>query len=68
MKYLAGKHITSSYEPNRLMSPIGLWRWYIKAIITILDIIHRPVFYLKAERFEGWIVSAFRRNLLSWAP
>jgi hypothetical protein len=28
-------------------SPIGLWRWYINVTITILDIIHRPVFYLK---------------------
>jgi hypothetical protein len=27
--------------------PIGLWRWYINIAITILDIIHRPVFYLK---------------------
>jgi hypothetical protein len=25
----------------------GLWRWYINITITILDIIHRPVFYLK---------------------
>jgi hypothetical protein len=27
---------------------IGLWRWY-NIIITILDIIHRPVFYEKSE-------------------
>jgi hypothetical protein len=26
---------------------IGLWRWYINITITILEIIHRPVFYLK---------------------
>jgi hypothetical protein len=26
---------------------IGLWRWYINVTITIMDIIHRPVFYLK---------------------
>jgi hypothetical protein len=25
----------------------GLWRWYINITITILDIIHRPVFSLK---------------------
>jgi hypothetical protein len=37
------KHITS---PLRLMRSIGVWRWYI-ITITILDIIHRPVFYLK---------------------
>jgi hypothetical protein len=28
------------------MLSIGLWRWYINMIITIMDIIHRPVFYL----------------------
>jgi hypothetical protein len=26
---------------------IGLWRWYINITITILDIIHCPVFHLK---------------------
>jgi hypothetical protein len=29
------------------MPSTGLWRWYINITITILDIIHRPVFYLK---------------------
>jgi hypothetical protein len=29
------------------MLSIGLWRWYINITITILDIIHHPVFYLK---------------------
>jgi hypothetical protein len=32
------------------MLSIGLWRWYISITITILDIIHRPAFYLK-QRF-----------------
>jgi hypothetical protein len=31
------------------MLSIGLWRWYINITITILDIIHRPVFYLKHD-------------------
>jgi hypothetical protein len=31
------------------VKPIGLWRWYINITITILDIIHRPVFYLKHD-------------------
>jgi hypothetical protein len=33
------------------MLSIGLWRWYeyINITITILDIIHRPVFYLKYD-------------------
>jgi hypothetical protein len=29
------------------MLSIGVWRWYINITITILDIIHRTVFYLK---------------------
>jgi hypothetical protein len=29
------------------MLSIGLWRLYINITITILDIIHRPVFHLK---------------------
>jgi hypothetical protein len=39
------------YEPNRLMLrvSIGLWRWYINVTITILDIIHYSVFYLKLD-------------------
>jgi hypothetical protein len=41
------KHITSLYDPNRLMPSLGLWRWYINITITVLDIIHRAVFYLK---------------------
>jgi hypothetical protein len=28
------------------MLSTGLWRWYINITITILDIIHHPVFYL----------------------
>jgi hypothetical protein len=35
------------YEPNRLMLSIGLRRVYINVIITILDIGHRAVFYVK---------------------
>jgi hypothetical protein len=33
------------------MLSVGLWRWYINITITILDIIHRPVFYLHLLRF-----------------
>jgi hypothetical protein len=45
--YLAGNRLCLRYEPNRLMLSIGFWRWYINITITIRDIIHRPVFYLK---------------------
>jgi hypothetical protein len=31
------------------MLSIGLWRWYINITITILNNIHRPVFYLKHD-------------------
>jgi hypothetical protein len=34
----------SNYE---YMQQEGLWRRYINITITTLDIIHRPVFYLK---------------------
>jgi hypothetical protein len=34
------------------MPSIGLWRWYINITITILDIIHRPVFYLRHDVSE----------------
>jgi hypothetical protein len=37
------------YEPNRLMLSMDLQRWYISVIITILDIIHLLVFYLKHD-------------------
>jgi hypothetical protein len=45
--YLTGNILRLRYEPNRLMLSVGLWRRYINVTITILDIIHRPVFYLK---------------------
>jgi hypothetical protein len=35
------------YSYLRHTRSIGLWRWYINIPITILDIIHRPVFHLK---------------------
>jgi hypothetical protein len=31
---------------------VGLWRWYINITVTILDIIHRPVFYLNQNISE----------------
>jgi hypothetical protein len=46
VRNLKGNTLRLRYEPNRLMLSIGLWRWYIYITITILDIIHRPVFYL----------------------
>jgi hypothetical protein len=38
---------TSINNRNVCSSNSGFWRWYINIIITILDIIHRSVFYLK---------------------
>jgi hypothetical protein len=51
------------YEPNRLMLSIGLWRWYINITITILDIILRPVFYLKLNS-TLWICLYLTGNTL----
>jgi hypothetical protein len=47
--HLTGITLHLRYEPNRLMLYIYIymWRWHINIIITILDIIHRHVFYLK---------------------
>jgi hypothetical protein len=36
------------------MLSVGLWRWYINIIITILDIICRPVFYLNYVSETGF--------------
>jgi hypothetical protein len=46
------KHITSPLRAHRLMLSIGLWRWYINITITILNIIHRPVFHPKHDTSE----------------
>jgi hypothetical protein len=35
---------------------IGFRRWHINTTITILDIIHRPVFYLKTRRIGDCIL------------
>jgi hypothetical protein len=45
--YFTGNTLRLRYESNRLMLSIGLWRWYVNITATILDTIHRPVFYLK---------------------
>jgi hypothetical protein len=50
--YLTGNTLRLRYEPNRLMLSIGLWEMYITITITILDIVHRPVFYLKQDVSE----------------
>jgi hypothetical protein len=46
------KDITSPLRAHRLMLFMGLGRWYINITITILDIIHRTVFYLKHDVSE----------------
>jgi hypothetical protein len=40
------------------MLSIGLCQWYVNVTITILDIIHSPVFYLKDDVSEAgfWIM------------
>jgi hypothetical protein len=49
--YLTGNTLRLRYGPERIMLYIGLSRQYINKIITILDIIHRPVFYLKLSSY-----------------
>jgi hypothetical protein len=50
--YLTGKKLRLRYEPSRLMLSVGLWRWYINITITIRDIIHHSIFYLKHDISE----------------
>jgi hypothetical protein len=38
---------TYSFGHNRYIRVIGLWQWCINITIAVLDIIYRPVFYLK---------------------
>jgi hypothetical protein len=35
---------------------ISLWQWHINVTVTVLDIIHRPVYYFKAWSFGNWIL------------
>jgi hypothetical protein len=56
------KHITSPYEPNRLMRSIGLWRWYTNITVAILDFIHCLACYLNTR----WIILVpHRRHITS---
>jgi hypothetical protein len=50
--YMTGNTLRLCYEPNRLILSIVLRWWYINVTITILDIIHCPVFYLKQDVSE----------------
>jgi hypothetical protein len=56
-------HLLLRYEPNRLMLSTGLWRWYINITITILDIIHRSVFYLKLNSIGVSVIN--RKHIIS---
>jgi hypothetical protein len=51
--YLTRNTLRLRYESNRLMLSVGLWRWYINIMITILDVIHCPAFYLKRDISEN---------------
>jgi hypothetical protein len=49
-------HYIFANEHNRLMLPIGLWRWYINLIIIILVNIHNPILF-RTWHFRNWILS-----------
>jgi hypothetical protein len=40
------------FQTCSIIRCIGLWRWYINITITIFNIIHRPLFYLKHDASE----------------
>jgi hypothetical protein len=50
------------------MLSTGLWRWYINITITILDIIHRPVFYLKLNVSETGICLRLQVESTQFSP
>jgi hypothetical protein len=60
---LTGNTLRLRYEPSRLMLSVGLWWWYINITITILDISHRPVLYLKLS-LTLWVCPYITRNKL----
>jgi hypothetical protein len=51
--YLTRNTLRLHYEPNRSVLSIGLWRWYNNITITILYIIHRPVFLFKTQLYRS---------------
>jgi hypothetical protein len=65
--YLTANTLRLRYESNRLMLSADLWRLYIIISITILDIIHSPVFYLK-QCFGDWILSPSSGGTYSVGP
>jgi hypothetical protein len=44
---------------------VGLWRWYVNITITIMDIIHRPVFYLKTQPNSISLSVPHRKHIMS---
>jgi hypothetical protein len=50
--YLTGNTLRLRYEPESLMPSIGVCLRYINITITIMGIIHRPVFYMKHDVSE----------------
>jgi hypothetical protein len=47
------------------LSSVGLWRWYINITITILDIIHRIVSYLKLNFNSTGLSVPHRKHITS---
>jgi hypothetical protein len=65
--YLRGNTLCLRYVPNRVMLSIGLWRWYSNTTITILGIIHRPVFYLRHDASETGFCLHLQKALIEAA-
>jgi hypothetical protein len=58
--YLKGNTLRLRYELNRLMLSIALRRWNININFTILDIIYRPILYLKYNVSETGLCLCFQ--------
>jgi hypothetical protein len=55
-------------EVKARLDLISWWLWYSIKPITVLDIIRRPVFYLKTGRFGDWIPSPPESGTYSAGP
>jgi hypothetical protein len=48
------------------MGSVGLWKWYINIIVTVLDVIHRPGFYLKHNFLETGFFPQTATSSIDW--
>jgi hypothetical protein len=53
------------YYKYKKVPTIGLWRWYINVTLTILDIIHRPVFISNSTQLYRFVRTSQETHYVS---